>query len=318
MVHKTRANHEEMRFSHGVEYRIGSTFKKRLFAKIFLSPYFASSMYFLIVFLILPTLLTAQSNGTSRIDRLRGGIIGMKIKWSGEAFSGLGARADAMGGSISTLYPGAENLSWNPAGLGFAHGFQLTLDWSPPLTIDPGGILGIEDKINTSLMESAENNSPGGVVAPGTVEDAIVNSELDMRGGLKGGAFMYGNPYFAVAASFHEPLRIDSQMSMSGIEFKASALNDQGDVTHRMFGTVNGNFNLQMVFVTTSIGFGTRIIPNLAFGMAYDNFNGEVTFEGTFLPEGIISTRNDEAFFNDPKRTQYDSLFAMIKGDWEG
>jgi hypothetical protein len=317
MVNNIQTDQKKIRFSPERDYLFFSTFKKKLLTKVPDSRRKTSSKYFLVIFLLLPALLVAQNN-SSRIERLRGGILGMKIKWSGEAFSGLGARADAMGGSISTLYSGAENLSWNPAGLGFSQGFHVTLDWSPPLTIDPGGILGIEKKINNSLMETAQNNSPGGIVAPGTVEDAVVNSELDMRGGLKGGALMYGNSMFTVAASFYEPLRIDTQMSMSGIEFKASALDDQGDVTHRIFGTMNGNFNLEMVFFTTSVGFGTRITPNFSVGMAYDNFNGEMNFEGTFLPEGIISTRNDEAFFNDPKRTQYDSLFATIKGDWEG
>ncbi|MFQ5707432.1 MAG: hypothetical protein ACE5HO_08305 [bacterium] len=242
----------------------------------------------------------------------------MKIKWSGEIFSSSGTRADAMGGSISTLYPGAEAISWNPAGLGFAHGFHLTLDWAPAFTIDPGGLLGIENGINDALTQTAENNSPSGVVAPGTVEDAVVNSALDMRGGLKGGAFLYGNPVFAVAAAFHEPFRLESQLTMSGTEFNAVALNDDGDVTHRIFGTVNGNFNLEITFLSSSVAFGTRITPDLSFGMAYDNFNVDQTFEGTTLPEGIISASGTETFFNDPQKIQYDSLYARIKGNWEG
>ena len=36
------------------------------------------------------------------------------------------------------------------------------------------------------------------------------------------------------------------------------------------------------------------------------------------LPEGIISTRNSEANFNDARRPHYDSLFARIDGDWAG
>lgn len=276
-------------------------------------------LIYLLYSTIFPSFTFAQDDSNSRIDRLRGGILGMKIKWSGEAFSGLGSRADAMGGSISTLYPGAESLSSNPAGLGFTHGFYLTLDWAPPFTIDPGGLLGIEKGLNESLMETAKNNSPGGVVPQGTVQDAIVNSELDMRGGLKGGAFLYGNHIFAVAASFHEPFRMETQMSMSGMEFNAVALDDNKKVTHRIFGTVNGNLNLEVSFNTSSIGFGTRILPNLGFGIAFDNFNAEQNFSGTMLPEGIISTPSGtERPFNDPQKIQYDSLYAIIKGDWEG
>ncbi|RMD95571.1 MAG: hypothetical protein D6813_00110, partial [Calditrichaeota bacterium] len=140
----------------------------------------------------------------------------------------------------------------------------------------------------------------------------------DMTGGLKGGALLYGNPIFAVAASFNEPFRLETQMNMSGFEFNAVALNDQGEETHRIFGTLNGNFNLDLSFFTSTIGFGTRLLPNLSLGLAYDNFNAETTFEGTFLPEGIISTRNSQAFFNDPRKTQYDSLYAIIRGNWKG
>ncbi|MFQ5754270.1 MAG: hypothetical protein ACE5HI_19965, partial [bacterium] len=281
--------------------------------------------WFLIFFL--PTFLAAQSNSdsNSRIDRLRGGILGFKIKWSGESFSGLGSRADAMGGSISTLYPGADAISSNPAGLGFTQGFQVTLDWAPPLTINPGTIIGIEDKFNDKLIETAEKNNPP--INPETkkpdpssvVDDATINSELDMSGGLKGGALVYGNPIFSVAASFHQPLRVETQMNISGIEFLASALDDQGKESIRMFGTVNGNMNLNFDMESSSIGFGTRIRRNLSVGMVYDNFNGELNFEGTFLPEGIISSvSGGTKFFNDPQRIQYDSLFATIKGDWEG
>lgn len=314
MILKPYVNLIHISFSHGFKYRLINKIHSLFLFFLNKSP----QKYLLIFSVILPSLLSAQSNNKSRIDRIRGGILGMKIKWSGEAFSGLGSRADAMGGSISTLYPGAEIVSWNPAGLGFAQGFHITLDWSPPLTIDPSGFLKIEKKINKSLMKTAENNSPDGVVAPGTVEDAIVNSELDMQGGLKGGALMYGNPIFAVAASFHEPFKFESQISMSGIEFNAVALNNDGELTHRILATLNGNFNLEMVLQTSSIGFGTQIVPNLSLGIAYDNYNGDTNFEGTFLPEGLISTRNSEAIFNDPKKTQYDSLYAVIKGNWEG
>ncbi len=82
----------------------------------------------LFVLLIQPAASLAQNpfqRPKSSIDRLRGGNIGMNFKWSGVAFSGLGTRADAMGGSISTLYPGGESIHSNPAGLGFANGFSL-------------------------------------------------------------------------------------------------------------------------------------------------------------------------------------------------
>lgn len=240
------------------------------------------------------------------------------MDWSGEAFSGFGTRADAMGGSISTLYPGADVLFANPAGLGFTYGFHITLDWAPGFTIDPGGILGIEDDINETLMETAESNSPDGVVQPGTVEEAVVSSELTMGGGLKGGAIAYGSPVITVGGSFHQPLNLETQLSMSGTEFNAVALNEEGEVTHRIFGTLNGNFNMVLAFVSSSVGIGTRLRHNLAVGLAYDDFSAEHNFEGTFLPEGIISTRNSEAFFNDPRKTQYDSLYAVINGDWDG
>lgn len=282
--------------------------------------FFLKNFVFLLICLfVFPPFLVAQEGNNSRIDRLRGGIIGVDFKWSGEIFSGLGARADAMGGSISTLYPDAESISSNPAGLGFARGFSMTLDWSPPLTINPAGILGIEDKVNESLMETAEKNSLDGVVTPGTVEDAEVNSELDMRGGLKGGAVMYGNPFFTVAASFHQPFRLETQLNMSGMEFLAAALDDNGEETQRIFGTINGNLNMNLNVLNSSIGFGTWVLPNFSIGMVYDNFNGEMDFESTFLPEGIISsTGGDTRAFNDPARVQYDSLFAVMKGDWEG
>jgi len=242
----------------------------------------------------------------------------MKFKWSGSFFSGLGVRADAMGGSISTLNPGAESISSNPAALGFARGFQITFDWAPPLTINPAGIFSIEDRINETLMKTAENNSPGGVVAPGTVTDAEANTELDMRGGLKGGALLYGNPFISIGAAFHQPFRIESQVTMSGVEFLAVALDDDGKETNRIFGTVNGNSNFAMNFESSVIGVGARVLPNLALGMTYENVNGESSFESTFLPEGIISKGEDIRAFNDPRRIQYDSLYAIIKGDWEG
>lgn len=295
----------------------------------------AINLKLLLLFLMIQfsTLLFAQDSDCqpsfeppkSSIDRLRGGIMGMNFKWSGAAFSGLGTRADAMGGSISTLYPGAESISSNPAGLGFARGFSITFDWSPPLVVDPGGIIGIEDKVNDALLQTAEESPPrdpetGEFLAPETaVEDASVNSNLDMRGGLKGGAVMYGTPVFAVAAAFHQPLRLESQINMSGIEFLAAAYNDDGDETHRIFGTINGNFNMNLNVETSSIGFGTRLLPNLALGLVYDNFNGDMTFESTFLPEGIISSASgDTRAFNDAAKTQYDSLFATARGDWEG
>jgi hypothetical protein len=269
--------------------------------------------------LIAPFVAWSQNNDTnSRIDRLSGGVLGMNFKWSGSFFSGLGARADAMGGSISTLNPGAESISANPAALGFARGFHITLDWAPPLAIDPAGIVGIEDRINDSLMETVKENSPSGVVEPGTLTNASVNSELDMRGGLKGGALLYGNPYISFGVAFHQPLRLESQINMSGMEFLAVALDDDGRENNRIFGTVNGNFNLALNFETSTIGFATRIFPNLALGMVYDNFNAESNFESTFLPQGIISKGDDIRAFNDPRRIQYDSLYALVRGDWEG
>jgi hypothetical protein len=242
------------------------------------------------------------------------------MKWSGESFSGLGTRADAWGGSISSLYSGADAISSNPAGLGFTtDGFHVTLDWAPPLSIDPTGILGIESKINDSLMETAEDNSPNGIVASDAVEDAQVTGELDMRGGLKGGALMLGTRLVSVAASFHQPFRIENQMNISGTEFNAAALDDGGDVTHRIFGTLNGNLNLEVVVENSTLGFGAQLIPGrLALGLAVDSFSGDMNFEGTMLPEGIISTLNSEASFNDTARPHYDSLYAVVKGDWEG
>ncbi len=223
-----------------------------------------------------------------------------------------------MGGSISTLYPGPEAIASNPAALGFARGFHISLDWAPPLTIDPAGIFGIEDRINETLVDAAKDNSPNGVVAPGTVDSANVNSELDMRGGLKGGALLYANSRFALGAAFHQPLRIESQINISGVEFLAVALDDDGKETNRIFGTVNGNFNLNLNFETSSIGLGTQLSPSLALGMVYDNINAESNFESTFLPEGIISKGDDIRAFNDPRRIQYDSLYAVLSGNWEG
>ncbi len=286
------------------------------------------TLSFFFILLILPSILLSQNpfeRPSSSIDRLRGGNIGMNLKWSGAAFSGLGTRADAMGGSISTLYPGAESIYSNPAGLGFANGFSMALDWSPPLTIDPGGIIGIENRINKGLKKAVEENPPIDAVtgefksAKDAVENSRVNSELDMRGGLKGGVIMYGNPIFSVAASFHQPFRLESQINMSGFEFLAAALDDDGDVTHRIFGTINGNINLNLNVETSSIAFGTEILPDFSFGFVYDNFNGDMNFEGTFLPEGIISSSGgDTKSFNDPQRVQYDSLFATMKSDWTG
>ena len=281
----------------------------------------------IVILLILPSTVLSQNpfeRPSSSIDRLRGGNIGLNLKWSGAAFSGLGTRADAMGGSISTLYPGSESIYSNPAGLGFANGFSIVLDWSPPLTIDPGGIIGIEDKINDGLIKAVEDNPPIDAVtgefksAKEAVENSRVNSELDMRGGLKGGVIMYGNPIFSVAASFYQPFRLESQINMSGFEFLAAALDDDGDVTHRIFGTINGNLNLNLNVETSSIAFGTEILPDLSFGFVYDNFNGDMNLEGTFLPEGIISSSGDTKSFNDPQRVQYDSLFARMKADWTG
>ncbi|MFQ5602979.1 MAG: hypothetical protein ACE5HS_06890 [bacterium] len=230
-----------------------------------------------------------------------------------------------MGGSISTLYPAADVISSNPAGLGFAHGFHITLDWAPPLTINPAGIFGIENRINDQLVESAANNNPpidpitGKTDPESVVDKARVNADLSMRGGLKGGALMYGVPYFTIAASFHQPFRFATEMNVSGIEFLASSLDDQGKDSIRMFGTINGNLNLNFNIATSSIGFGTRVLPNLSIGMVYDNFNGDLNFEGTFLPEGIISSAGGETkSFNSPASIEYDSLFAVIKGDWEG
>jgi len=269
--------------------------------------------------------LGQEEESNSRIDRLTGGDIGLNFKWSGEAFSNLGSRADAMGGSISTLFPGAESISSNPAGLGFAHDFQVTLDWSPPLVINPDGILGIQSKVNDALITAAENNNPpidsvsGKPVPERVVEDARVSSNLDMRGGLKGGALMYGNPIFAVGASFHQPFRIESQLNMSGMEFLAAALDDEGRETHRLFGTINGNVNMNFTVESTNFGAGTRLLPNLSLGVVYEHFNGDMDFEGTFLPEGIIaSTGGETRSFNDPAQVQYDSLYAIMRGNWEG
>lgn len=280
------------------------------------------------VLFCLATSLPAQDSddSSSRIERLYGGVIGMNLDYSGEMFSaGLGSRADAMGGSISTLFPDPDMIAANPAGLAFADGLRMTFDWSPPLTINPTifaipfGVGNIEDKINNELHDTARNNSADGTVAEGVVQDADLNSSLDMRGGLKGGAVMYGNPYFAVAASFHQPFRLDAQLNISGIEFLAAALDDDGNETQRIFGTVNGNLSSNITIESSSAAISARLTPNLAVGAAYDNLNGEMNFEGTFLPEGIIrSAGGDTRAFNDPARVQYDSLFTNIRGDWEG
>ncbi|MFQ5674269.1 MAG: hypothetical protein ACE5G1_00100 [bacterium] len=260
----------------------------------------------------------------SSINRLSGGNIGMNFKWSGSLFSGLGTHADAMGGSISTLYPGADAIYSNPAGLGFASGFSINLDWSPPLSINPGGVIGIEGRINDGLLSAVEQNPPIDpqtgefLPAKGAVEDANFRSELAMNGGLKGGVVMYGNRFFSVAGAFHQPLRFESQINLSGTEFLAAALDDNGDITHRMFGTINGNLNLNLNVEASTIGIGTELLPGLSLGLVYDNFNGEMNFSGTVLPEGIISSSGDTKSFNDPRAIQYDSLFATIRGDWEG
>ncbi|NIR52660.1 hypothetical protein GWO43_29070 [candidate division KSB1 bacterium] len=103
------------------------------------------------------------------------------------------------------------------------------------------------------------------------------------------------------------------------MEFLAAALNDDGEETNRIFGTVNGNLNLNSTIESSSIAVGTRLRHNLGVGLVYDNFNGEMNFESTFLPEGIVSsTGGDTRAFNDPARVQYDSLFARARGDWEG
>lgn len=108
-------------------------------------------------------------------------------------------------------------------------------------------------------------------------------------------------------------------MNISGMEFNAAALDADGEVTHRIFGTVNGNINLDLVVENASFGFGMRFLENrLGLGLALDSFSGDMNFEGTMLPEGIISTRNSEANFNDARRPHYDSLFARIDGDWQG
>jgi len=261
----------------------------------------------------------AQQQSSSRIERLRGGNIGMNLKWSGTMFSGLGTRSAALSGSITTLHPGAAAISSNPAGLGFAKGLSVLLDWAPPLEINPDGLLKFEDKVNDSLNETAKDNSTTGQVLPGTVEDAVVNSKLDMLGGLKGGALMYGNPYMTLAFSFYQPFRLEAQFNVSGIEFLAAALNSAGDETHRIFGTVNGNLNMNLNIELSSIGIGRKLFDNLSVGLVYDQFNGAMDFEGTFLPEGIISSAGgDTRAFNDPARIQYDSLFAVMKGNWEG
>ncbi len=291
-----------------------------------LHPTFHFFAYALLLIFVLPLRSPAQEDSSSRIERLRGGVIGLNLKWSGEIFSaGLGSRADAMGGSISTLFPDPESIASNPAGLAFARGLRVTLDWSPPITMDPTvlaipfGISNIESEINQSLRQTANDNAPPDVTADDIVQDARVNSSLDMRGGLKGGAVLYGNPVFSVAASFHQPSRFEAQLTMSGMEFLAAALDDNGDETQRIFGTVNGNLNVNLNIENSSIGVATRILPNLAIGAVYDNLNGEMNFEGTFLPEGIIrSAGGDSRAFNDPARVQYDSLFATARGDWEG
>lgn len=231
----------------------------------------------------------------------------------------MGSRADAMGGSISTLFSDAETISSNPAGLGFARGFSFTLDWSPPLIIDPSRIFDLEKKLNNALFEAVENNTPEDAIISDVVTEAELNSELDMRGGLKGGAVMYGSDVLGIGASFHQPFRIENQLNMSGMEFLAVALDDDGGELQRIFGTVNGNFNMKFTMESSSIGIGTKILPNLSAGVVFDNFNGELNFGGTFLPEAIISSAGgDTRAFNDPALVQYDSLFATINGDWQG
>ncbi len=284
--------------------------------------------FFAVALVLAPTLLSAQNGegSNSRLERLRGGNIGMKFKWSGESFSGLGARADAMGGSISTLFPSGDLISVNPAGLGFARGFQITLDWAPPLKINPGGILGIENRINDTLLEAARNNNPprdpitGAPRPDSVVVPADVNTELSMSGGLKGGAVMYGTPYFSIGAAFHQPLNLELQMTISGVEFLAAALDDQGKETNRIFGTINGNSNVVLNIESSTLAVASeRLFPNLSVGLAYDSFGSEMNFESTILPEGIISSAGgDVRFFNDPARLQYDSLYANIKGNWQG
>ncbi len=281
-------------------------------------------IFLLLLFIIcLSGNLSAQSN--SRIDRLFGGNIGLNIKWSGGGFSGFGARSDAMGGSISTLFSDAQSISNNPAGLGFARGLSFALDWSPPLIIDPAGLtkklggVDIQERINDSLHETARNNSTDGFEHPGTVEEAAFQSNLNMVGGLKGAALVYGNPVFAMAAAFHQPFRIETQIATSGMEFLAAALDSRGSETQRIFGTVNSNFNLNLTMENSTIAAATRLLPNLAIGLAYDNMSAEMNFEGTLLPEGIISSAGgDTRAFNDPARVQYDSLFAVMRGDWQG
>ena len=284
-------------------------------------------MVFLLFFIALfqSAALHAQNGGNSRIDRLFGGNIGVNMKWSGSGFSGLGARPEAMGGSITTLFSDAQSVSSNPAGLGFARGFSMVFDWSPGMTINPDGIskaigLGsLEDRINTSLNETVRNNSSGGVVQPGAVQNASVHNNLDMNGGLKGAALMYGNPIFALAFSFHQPLQLDLQLNMSGVEFLAAALDNSGKETQRIFGIVNGNLNMVLVMRSSTIAAGTRLHPKLAVGLAYDNFNSSINIDGTFLPEGVIaSASGDTRSFNDPARVQYDSLYTTIGGNLEG
>lgn len=290
-----------------------------------LAPKVPPALAAIVALLVSISIANAQDDESSRIDRLRGGTIGAKFKWSGEAFAGLGSRADALGGSISTLFPAPETISSNPAGLGYARGFAFTLDWAPPIQVDPTtfgkpfGLGNLEDELNDSLMETAENNSPGGVVPPGTVEDARLNTNLDMRGGLKGGAAMYGTRHFALAAAFHQPFRLETQFNMAGMEVLAVALDDNGDESQRIFTTINGNLSAKLTINSSSIGLGTRLSHNFSIGATFENFNSDFEFSGDFLPEGIISSAGgDTRAFNDPARVQYDSLFATIKGDWEG
>jgi len=268
-----------------------------------------------IIFLLLASPSSGQN--TSELTDFHGGKYKFDLSFSNNFFSGVGSKVGGMGGDYGGLLPQSESLLWNPANLCFIKNHQITIDFTPPITINPGSFV----DINSEIRPAVDNGIADIKGENFSMEDQDypdLRLAVGMEGGFRNGCFAFRSGDFVLAGAIFQPF--DLALNLIGVGLEARIKTIEEDPTEEIIflGSLDFSLSVMVRIQGVSLGLARRITPRWGIGASLERLSGTARINAQFPVEGIMVTAGIERAFNDPNDPWENDLHSYVRGGYEG
>ena len=259
---------------------------------------------------------TGFSQSQGQLELFYGGIIGADIRVASGGLSEASGTYETLGGSISQLTPGGESVRWNPVGMAYVKSSVLYSEWIPPIHVNLNPFIRVEEKANTALRNGVQDFAAEG--SKFELHEFKIQPNVYLEGGQGNFSGILKTQYFAIGAAVKKPTSIRTDLSLSGLKFRAVTEAQQGGTAIRLLGVLSGTLSSEFKLSGYSLSIGRRFWNGLGLGLAYDSYAVSMTATGVFQPEMQVSSGSEVFAFNSNNPEHYDRLQASGDGTFEG